>query len=119
MSRYFLILLGLCLVIFVKSPTFAQVNRTTLERELEQLSDLKFLPQYRDNTIVRMESSYDTTGGNDDGFSGRYSFLLKEAENRLVIADLKGPGVIQRIWTPTPTEDTIQFYFDNLNNSMA
>ncbi len=113
MSRYFLILIVLCLIIFVKSPTIAQANKSTFVRELEQLSELKFLPQYRDNTIVGMESSYDTTGGNDDGFSGKYSFFLKESENRLVIADLKGPGVIQRIWTPTPTEDTIQFYFDN------
>jgi hypothetical protein len=29
-----------------------------------------------------------------------------------VLADLKGPGVINRIWTPTPTADTVQFYFD-------
>jgi hypothetical protein len=29
-----------------------------------------------------------------------------------VIAELEGPGIIHRIWTPTPTEDTIQFYFD-------
>jgi hypothetical protein len=80
--------------------------------ELLSLSRIDFLPQYRDNSLVYQISSYDTTGGNDDGFSGKYSYLRTE-NNDLVIADLKGSGVIQRIWTPTPTEDTIQFYFDN------
>jgi hypothetical protein len=27
-----------------------------------------------------MISSYDTTGGNDDGFSGNYSFIRKEKD---------------------------------------
>lgn len=58
-----------------------------------------------------MISSYDRTGGNDDGFSGKYSFVRKEGDG-LVLADLKGPGVITRIWTPTPTDDPIEFYFD-------
>jgi hypothetical protein len=80
--------------------------------ELLSLSRIDFLPQYRDNSLVYQISSYDTTGGNDDGFSGKYSYLRTE-NNNLVIADLKGSGVIQRIWTPTPSEDTIQFYFDN------
>ncbi len=83
--------------------------------ELLSLSRIDFLPQYRDNSLVHQISSYDTTGGNDDGFSGKYSFLRIE-NNNLVIADLKGSGVIQRIWTPTPTEDTIQFYFDGENS---
>jgi hypothetical protein len=69
------------------------------------------LPRYNDDLQVRQVSSYDITGGNDDGFSGRYSYLRKEGNN-LVIAELKGPGTIRRMWTPTPTEDTIQFYFD-------
>ncbi len=82
------------------------------QEEILNLSRIDMLPQYRDNVIVRQVSSYDTTGGNDDGFSGKYSFLRKENGN-LVIAEMKGPGVIQRIWTPTPTEDTIQFFIDN------
>ncbi len=56
-------------------------------------------------------SSYDRTGGNDDGFSGRYSFLRKEGDG-LVIAELKGAGALTRIWTPTPTSDPVEFYFD-------
>ncbi|MBN1417424.1 MAG: DUF2961 domain-containing protein [Planctomycetes bacterium] len=56
-------------------------------------------------------SSYDRSGGNDDGFSGKYSFLRKE-DGGLVIADLAGPGMIARIWTPTPTDDIVEFFFD-------
>ena len=82
----------------------------SLEAELSQLYRLDLLPQYRPN-IVEQVSSYDTTGLNDDGFSGRYSYIRKEGD-KLVLADLKGPGVINRIWTPTPTSDTIQFFFD-------
>ncbi len=75
------------------------------------LSKIDLLPRFRENTVVKQVSSYDRTGNNDDGFSGKYSFIRKEQDG-LVIADLKGPGVIHRIWTPTPTEDIIQFYFD-------
>lgn len=79
--------------------------------EILKLAGFGLLPRFQQDAVVRQVSSYDTTGGNDDGFSGKYSFLRKEG-NKLVIADLKGPGIIQRIWTPTPTADTIQFYFD-------
>jgi len=79
--------------------------------ELSALSRIDLLPEYVENSEVWQVSSYDTTGGNDDGFSGKYSFIRKE-EGGLVIADLKGPGIIQRIWTPTPTNDTMQFFFD-------
>jgi hypothetical protein len=68
------------------------------------------LPMLRD-VAVGNESSYDRTGGNDDGFSGKYSFLRKEGD-ALVIADLKGPGVLQRLHTPTPTDLPLEFTFD-------
>lgn len=79
--------------------------------EVELLKRVDLLPQYRSNCIVEEISSYDRTGGNDDGFSGKYSYIRKEG-NGLVLADLKGPGVINRIWTPTPTDDMLSFYFD-------
>lgn len=79
--------------------------------ELELLKRVDLLPTYRTGQVVEQISSYDRTGGNDDGFSGKYSFVGKEGE-KLILADLKGPGVIHRIWTPTPTNDTLSFYFD-------
>ena len=77
----------------------------------EQLYRLDRLPAFKNSVKVGSVSSYDRTGGNDDGFSGKYSFVRKDAEG-LVIADLKGPGVIYRVWTPTPTDDLMEFIFD-------
>lgn len=79
--------------------------------EVKQLKSIDRLPEYRPNQVIEQESSYDRTGGNDDGFSGKYSSIRKE-NGKLVIADFKGPGVVNRIWTPTPTEDMLAFYFD-------
>lgn len=78
--------------------------------ELRQLSRLDLLPSYRSGAVDGV-SSYDPTGGNNDGFDGTYSYIRKE-DGRLVIADFKGPGVIDRIWTPTATNDTLEFWFD-------
>jgi hypothetical protein len=72
--------------------------------DLSQLSRLRPVE-------VGMFSSYDRTGLNDDGFSGKHSFLRKEGDG-LVIAELKGPGAITRIWTPTPIDAPIEFYID-------
>lgn len=78
--------------------------------ELQNFYDVSKLSMYRQGDMEQI-SSYDRTGLNDDGFSGKYSFIRKEPEG-LVIADLKGPGVVNRIWTATPEIDTLNFYFD-------
>ncbi len=85
----------------------------SLQQQLRSYYDISLLPQYCDNTIVAQTSTYDTTGGNNDGFNGTYSFLRKDKDSNLVIFDIKGPGVINRIWTPTPTDDTLDFYIDD------
>lgn len=79
---------------------------------LEGLTRLDLLPRLKHATKVGMFSSYDRTGGNDDGFNGTYSFLRKQDDGGLVLAELDGPGVLTRIWTPTPTDDNFEFYFD-------
>lgn len=76
-----------------------------------ELHRLDRLPRLREEIEVGSVSSYDRTGGNDDGFSGAYSFVRMD-ERGLVLADLKGPGVVTRIWTPTPTDDPLELYFD-------
>ena len=45
---------------------------------ISELSRLDRLPLFRDSVFVGSVSSYDRTGGNDDGFSGKYSFVAKE-----------------------------------------
>ena len=86
----------------------AQTNN--YRNELLNLADASRLSLYRTGDMQQL-SSYDRTGGNDDGFSGKYSAVRKDPEG-LVLADLKGPGVVNRIWTPTPDADTVKFYFD-------
>lgn len=78
---------------------------------LSALTRLDLLPRFKRSIRVGSFSSYDRTGANDDGFSGDYSFIRKEDEG-LVLAELDGPGAVYRIWTPTPTDDVLAFYFD-------
>ena len=102
----------LCILTFnVSNQVFPQKYIYKWTDELELLKNIDQLPVYRSSQLVDQMSSYDRTGGNDDGFDGTYSYIRKE-NNNLVIADLKGPGVLNRIWTPTPSEDSLSFYFD-------
>lgn len=78
---------------------------------IEELIRLDLLPKMKEPVKVGCVTSYDRTGGNDDGFTGKYSFIRKEPGG-LVIADLKGPGIIYRIHMASPTNDFIEFYFD-------
>ena len=64
--------------------------------ELKLLKRIDLLPEYRTGTYVESFSSYDRKHGNDDGFDGTYSYLRKE-NGKLVIAEMNGPGVIERI----------------------
>src|SRR5215469_9287639 len=64
---------------------------------IEDFYNPERLARLRPFVKVGSFSSYDRTGGNDDGFSGKYSFIRKEGD-ALVVAELQGPGVITRIW---------------------
>ena len=78
---------------------------------MDDLIRLDHLARLRPFLKVGSFSSYDRTGGNDDGFSGKYSSIRKEGD-ALVIAELQGPGVITRIWTATPNDSPLEFFFD-------
>lgn len=97
-------------ILFICAFLNLQAQTDNYRQELQNLADISRLALYRAGDIEQL-SSYDRTGGNDDGFSGKYSSIRKDPEG-LVIADLKGPGVVNRIWTPTPDADTVKFYFD-------
>lgn len=110
MIRAFSTLLALFFALSFAIGVVAQTQPHTPSGAAE-LHRLDLLPRFRRSVKVGSVSSYDRTGGNEDGFSGKYSFVRKEPRG-LVIADLQGPGVITRIWTPTPTDDIVEFYFD-------
>lgn len=64
---------------------------------IEELYGIENLPLLRSGVKCKMFSSYDRTGGNDDGFNGTYSKLRVENGNS-VIAEMEGAGCVQRIW---------------------
>jgi hypothetical protein len=112
------LLLIVCVIASIFQPASAQRRKeklytVSLGRELKAFTNIEELPEYKPNTKLLQVSSYDRTGWNDDGFSGRFSFVRRNPDSSLVLLDAKGPGVINRIWTPTPTEDSLDFYIDD------
>jgi hypothetical protein len=105
------ILEALAVLALLGSVTLAGSTAQPVGVGVSALSRLDQLPRFKSSVRVASFSSYDRTGGNDDGFSGRYSFIRKEGDT-LVLAEMEGPGVIYRIHTPTPTDDPLEFYFD-------
>ena len=104
--RFFVFLLTLVL------PAFSNAQDVvTVSRELSRLADFGSLPVLVTGVEAQI-STYDRTGDNDDGFNGTYSFIRRNQDSSLVMLDLDGPGEINRIATPTLTEDTLDFYFD-------
>ena len=108
--RNHLSLLIVLLIVVLLSQSICSVAKD-FHPGIQELYRLDRLPAFKESIKVASVSSYDRTGGNNDGFGGQYSFVRKE-QGGLVLADLKGPGVIYRIWTPTPTDDMMEFYFD-------
>ncbi|SFS54479.1 glycoside hydrolase family 172 protein [Saccharopolyspora flava] len=60
--------------------------------------DLDGMPRLRGAEQSLQFSSYDRSGGNDDGFEGTYS-CLRESEQGCVIAEHNGPGEISGLWS--------------------
>lgn len=109
----------LCLLLYScinETPAYRKIvinKEHSLAGELKVFYDISSLPEYMDSTMSAQVSSYDTNWKNDDGFNGYYSFVRRNADSSLVIFDVKGGGVISRIWTATPTQDTLDFFIDD------
>ncbi|MBP2324530.1 hypothetical protein JOF56_004915 [Kibdelosporangium banguiense] len=59
--------------------------------------DVSQLARLRPGAVSRQFSSFDRTGGNDDGFEGTYSCLRTTATG-CVLAERAGPGQIDSMW---------------------
>jgi len=116
--RFLLAILIVMLSIYCTAAQSQPATEISLTGELNQLYNISLLPQYRTNSYVGQTSTYDITGGNNDGFEGTYSFIKRNADSSLVMFDVTGAGVINRIATPTPTDDTLDFYIDD-NSKIA
>ncbi|MBN1591361.1 MAG: DUF2961 domain-containing protein [Pirellulales bacterium] len=105
MKRLFPGLVVACTVVaglLISSPAAADSTPTSPGDEtaaIEPLYRLELLPRLRSADSCKMFSSYDRTGGNDDGFKGTYSKLRVEDGNA-VVAEMTGAGCIQRIHLP-------------------
>lgn len=55
------------------------------------------LPRLKNGKLIQI-SSYDTTGGNLD-------YVYIEKDSRAVLADIKGPGILVRIWVTISSKD--------------
>lgn len=107
-----LLLILVALLARCGTPTEAPRPLNRYPVGVEELHRLDLLARFKHSTRIGMFSSYDRTGGNDDGFNGTYSFVRKDSDGGLVLAELDGPGALYRIWTPTPTDDWFEFFID-------
>lgn len=86
---------------------------------LDRLVHFERLPELLEGVQVRQVSSYDRSGGNDDGFSGTYSALYVDEAGEYVLFDEIGSGCLYRFWMTYDEKDAqypflrIRFYFDH------
>jgi hypothetical protein len=67
----------------------------------------------------RAVTSFDRTGGNDDGFGGSWSEIATDPNGEHVLFDEVGPGVVRTIWLTSAIDGNsplslgkLHFYFD-------
>ena len=69
---------------------------------LETLADIDTLPIWTPGVRAQYVSSHDRTGGNNDGFSGKYSALYVDENGEHVIFEHEGPGCVYTFWFTGP-----------------
>lgn len=97
------VLAGLLLVSC--GPDRSDVN---LETALKQLREVAVAPQ--PSGTSDMISSYDRMGGNADWGDLKQLWI---GGDRYVLADLKGPGCVRRMWMTNVNAEEWLFYFDD------
>jgi hypothetical protein len=116
----FLVLALFVLMMSVPAPTQSGIGTpgaSVGRAEIEAFGDYPFL---RPDVDAHYLSSFDRTGGNDDGFAGNYSALYVDTSGEHVIFDSKGPGAVYTIWFTSRENGwaplgwgRIKFYFDD------
>lgn len=77
-------------------------------------------PRLFPGVFSRATTSFDRSGGNDDGFTGTYSELYVDARGEHVVFDESGPGVVRTLWFASIESGDrplalglVRFYFDD------
>lgn len=108
----FMMLMALCLMGLRHADATAVYGLDRMER-------FDLLPYLLEGTQVQQVSSYDRSGGNDDGFNGTYSSLYVDSNDEYVLFDEMGAGCLYRFWMTygsSPADYAsyrLRFYFDN------
>ena len=74
------------------------VVAATLLHAAQSVQDVEDYPRLRNDVQAHYLSSYDRSGGNDDGFDGTYSALYIDERGEHVIFDVKGSGTLYNLW---------------------
>ncbi len=98
-------------ILFLLSQFCFGQKQLEMKDFLKHFYDVSLLPSYKENTFPDQESSYDRTGLNADG-DGDKPFLKQNADSSFAMFNVKSRGLINRIWTPMPSEDSLDFYTD-------
>ncbi|MFC1726749.1 DUF2961 domain-containing protein, partial [candidate division KSB1 bacterium] len=105
------IIISVCILFLFASPVFSQHVGIGFYKNL---SDLPYLYPNVESYYI---SSYDRTGGNNDGFTGKYSELYEDDNGEHVIFDAESSGCIYNMWGTGPNKipnwGIMRFYFDN------
>ena len=96
------------------------VVAATLLHAAQSVQDVEDYPRLRNDVQAHYLSSYDRSGGNDDGFVGTYSALYIDERGEHVIFDVKGSGTLYNLWFTSRVNGRsplgwgrIKFYFDD------
>jgi len=104
----------LCAVVMMSDASGLPIGLGRLERLVETW------PILEPGVQARYFSSFDRTGGNDDGFNGTYSALYVDAKGEHVIFEAEQPGCLYTLWFTSDQGGhgrlnwgRIRFYFDH------
>ncbi len=87
---------------------------------LATIAQFEGYPRLVSDAEARYVSSYDRTGGNNDGFEGTYSALYVDERGEHVLFDAAGPGAVYTMWFTSRENGwaklgfgRLRFYFDD------
>ncbi len=99
-------------VVLILAGSFACAAKEPAGLNVRDLAHLEWLMYKQPGQTLEI-SSYDRSGGNDDGYSGKYSYLRIDRNGEYVVMESHKPGAIVQIWfTDLSTAGHIHFYFD-------
>ena len=104
----------MCILCFAFIPIQAAFATTTMLYGIDEMDDLDSLAKINFDSYGGQFSTFDRTGGNNDGFYSK-NFLYIDSHGDYVMCDLKGPGVINRIWFTGAfdrDDNYVKVYFD-------